>query len=97
MIEIFHFKVGATIIKLNATVTNLNVQGNLMCHCRRENNMGKIHICCCLHCGATPMSIPLEHTMHTLCVIHECHVLLRAEPSVISSVDAMSLLLFFCH
>jgi hypothetical protein len=44
MIEIFHFKVKARIIKLNAAVMNVNVQGNLMCHCRRENNMEKIHL-----------------------------------------------------
>jgi hypothetical protein len=41
MIEIFHFKKGAQIIKLNTTLTNLNVQGNLMCHCRRDKNRGK--------------------------------------------------------
>jgi hypothetical protein len=35
MIEILHFKKGAKTIKLNAAVTNVNVWGNLMCHCRR--------------------------------------------------------------
>jgi hypothetical protein len=35
MIEILHFKRGAKIIKLNATVTNLSVWRNLMCHCGR--------------------------------------------------------------
>jgi hypothetical protein len=44
MIEILHFKTGAKIIKLNATVTNLNVQGNLMCHCGRDKNMEKNHL-----------------------------------------------------
>jgi hypothetical protein len=37
MIEILHLKKVAKIIKLNAAVTNLNIQGNLMCHCGREN------------------------------------------------------------
>jgi hypothetical protein len=41
VIEILHFKKGAKIIKLNAAVTNLSVQGNLMCHCRRDKNIGK--------------------------------------------------------
>jgi hypothetical protein len=44
MIEALHFKNGAKIIKLNTTVTNLNVQGNLMCHCRRGKNMEKNHL-----------------------------------------------------
>jgi hypothetical protein len=39
MIEILHFKKGAKIIKVNAAVTNLNVLGNSMCHCRRDKNM----------------------------------------------------------
>jgi hypothetical protein len=30
MIEILHFKKGVKIMKLNAAVTNLNVQGNLL-------------------------------------------------------------------
>jgi hypothetical protein len=38
MIEVFHFKNGAKIIKLNSAVTNLNVWGNLMCHCGRDKN-----------------------------------------------------------
>jgi hypothetical protein len=37
MTEILHFKKGAKIIKLNASVTNLNVRGNLMCHYGGEN------------------------------------------------------------
>jgi hypothetical protein len=41
MIEILHFKEGAKFIKLNAAVTNLNVQRNLMCHCGRDKNMEK--------------------------------------------------------
>jgi hypothetical protein len=41
MIEILHFKKGAKIIKLNTTVTSLNVWGNLMCHCWRAKNMEK--------------------------------------------------------
>jgi hypothetical protein len=41
MIEILHFKKGAKIIKLNATVTNLNAHGNLMCHCGRDKNTEK--------------------------------------------------------
>jgi hypothetical protein len=38
MIEILNFKEGATIIKLNASVTNLNIQGILMSHCKRVKN-----------------------------------------------------------
>jgi hypothetical protein len=38
MIEILHFNSGAKIIKSNAAVTNLNVRGNLMCHCERDKN-----------------------------------------------------------
>jgi hypothetical protein len=41
MIEILHFKKGAKTIKLNAAVTNLNVWGNLMCHCGRDKNTEK--------------------------------------------------------
>jgi hypothetical protein len=37
MIEILHFKKGAKIMKLNATMANLNDWGNLMCHCGRDN------------------------------------------------------------
>jgi hypothetical protein len=33
MIEILHFKKGATIIKLNAAVPNLNAQGSLISYC----------------------------------------------------------------
>jgi hypothetical protein len=33
MVEILNFKKGATIIKLNAAVANLNVHGILMSHC----------------------------------------------------------------
>jgi hypothetical protein len=39
MTEILIFKNGATIIKLNATVTNLNVWGILMPHCGRDKNL----------------------------------------------------------
>jgi hypothetical protein len=38
MIEILHFIKEAKMIKSNAAVTNLNVQGNLMCHCGRDKN-----------------------------------------------------------
>jgi hypothetical protein len=44
MVEISNFKKGATIIKLNAIVINLNVQGILMSHCRRDKNMEYIHL-----------------------------------------------------
>jgi hypothetical protein len=44
MIEILHFEKGAKIIKLNAAVTNLNVQRNLMCHCGRDKNTEKNHL-----------------------------------------------------
>jgi hypothetical protein len=44
MIEILNFKKGAKIVQLNATVTNLNVQGNLICHCRRDKNMENNHL-----------------------------------------------------
>jgi hypothetical protein len=45
MTEILHFKNGAKIIKLNATVTNLNVGGgNLMCHHGREKDTEKNHL-----------------------------------------------------
>jgi hypothetical protein len=44
MTEILHFKKGAKIIKLNATMTNLNVWGNLMCHCGRDKNTEKNHL-----------------------------------------------------
>jgi hypothetical protein len=39
-----NFKNGATIIKLNAAVTNLNVQGILMSHCGRDKNAESIHL-----------------------------------------------------
>jgi hypothetical protein len=43
MVEILNYKKkGAAIIKLNATVTNLNAQGNLMSHCRRDKNVENI-------------------------------------------------------
>jgi hypothetical protein len=38
MIEILNFNEGATIIKLNAAVTNLNVRGILMSHCGSDKN-----------------------------------------------------------
>jgi hypothetical protein len=44
MIEILHFKKGAKIIKLNTAVKNLNVWGNIMCHCRRDKNTEKNHL-----------------------------------------------------
>jgi hypothetical protein len=44
MIEILHFNTVAKIIKLNAAVTNLNVWGNLMCHCKRDKNIEKNHL-----------------------------------------------------
>jgi hypothetical protein len=40
MALILNFKRGVTIIKLNTTVTNLNVWGILMSHCRRERKHG---------------------------------------------------------
>jgi hypothetical protein len=44
MIEILHFKVGAEIMKLNTAVTNLNVQGNLMCNSGRDKNTKENHL-----------------------------------------------------
>jgi hypothetical protein len=44
MIEILHFKMGAKIMKLNISVTNLNIRGNLMCHCGRDENTEKNHL-----------------------------------------------------
>jgi hypothetical protein len=38
MVEILNFKKGATIMKSNAAVTNLNVSGILMSHCWRDKN-----------------------------------------------------------
>jgi hypothetical protein len=42
MVEILNFKMGATIIKLNVAVTNLNVRGILMSHCGRDKSMENI-------------------------------------------------------
>jgi hypothetical protein len=42
MVEILNFKEEATIIKLNPTVTNLNVGGILMSHCRPDKNTENI-------------------------------------------------------
>jgi hypothetical protein len=42
MVEIFNFKRGGTIIKLNTAVTNLNVREILISHCRRDKNMKNI-------------------------------------------------------
>jgi hypothetical protein len=42
MVGISNFKMGATLIKLNATVTNLNDSGILMSHCWRDKNMENI-------------------------------------------------------
>jgi hypothetical protein len=44
MIKILNFKKGATIVKLNAKVTNLNVWGILMSHCGRDKNTEYIHL-----------------------------------------------------
>jgi hypothetical protein len=44
MVEIMNFTNGATIIKLNDAVTNLNVQGILMSHCGRDKNTISIHL-----------------------------------------------------
>jgi hypothetical protein len=44
MIEILNFKKIPTIIKLNATVTNLNVCRILMPHCRRDKNTEYTHL-----------------------------------------------------
>jgi hypothetical protein len=38
MVEILNFKMGATITKLNTKVTNLNVWGTIVSHCRRNEN-----------------------------------------------------------
>jgi hypothetical protein len=38
MVDILNFEKGAIIIKLNVSVTNLNVQGILMSHCWRDKN-----------------------------------------------------------
>jgi hypothetical protein len=42
MVEILNFKKEATIIKLYAAVTILNVWGILMSHCRRDKNTENI-------------------------------------------------------
>jgi hypothetical protein len=44
VIEILHSKKGAKIIKLNTAVKNLNAQGNLVCHCGKEENTEKNHL-----------------------------------------------------
>jgi hypothetical protein len=44
MVEILNLKKGATIIKLNAAVTNLNVQRTLMSHCERGKNTEHRHL-----------------------------------------------------
>jgi hypothetical protein len=44
MVETLNFKKGAIIIKLKTAVTNLNVWGILMSHCRRDRNMEYIHL-----------------------------------------------------
>jgi hypothetical protein len=41
MIEILLFKKGAKTVKLKATVTNLNIWWNLMCHSGRDKNTEK--------------------------------------------------------
>jgi hypothetical protein len=42
--EILNFKKGATVIKLNSAVTNLNVCGILMSHCGRDKNTKYIYL-----------------------------------------------------
>jgi hypothetical protein len=42
MVEILNFKKGATDIKSNTAVTNLNVQEIVMSHCGRGKNTGDI-------------------------------------------------------
>jgi hypothetical protein len=42
MAEISNLEKGATIIKLNSTVTNLNVSGILMSHCWRDKSTENI-------------------------------------------------------
>jgi hypothetical protein len=44
MVELLNFKNRGTIIKLNTAVTNLNVWGILMSHCRRGKNTEYIHL-----------------------------------------------------
>jgi hypothetical protein len=44
MVEILDFKKGATVIKLNDAVTNINVRGILMSQCGRDKNMKYVHI-----------------------------------------------------
>jgi hypothetical protein len=44
MTEISNFKKGATIIKLNAAATNLNVWGILTFHCGTDKNTEYIHL-----------------------------------------------------
>jgi hypothetical protein len=44
MVEISNFKKGATVIKLNTSVTNLNVLGILMPHCGRDKTTEYIHV-----------------------------------------------------
>jgi hypothetical protein len=43
MVAILNFKNGAMIIKLNAAVTNLHVQGILISHCWRDKNKENKH------------------------------------------------------
>jgi hypothetical protein len=44
MVEIFNFEKGATVIKLNAAVTEVIVRGILMSHCGRDKNTEHIHL-----------------------------------------------------
>jgi hypothetical protein len=44
MVEKLNSKKRATVIKSNATVTNLNVQGILVSHCRRDRNVEYTHL-----------------------------------------------------
>jgi hypothetical protein len=46
MVDILNFKKGATMIKLNVAVTDLNVRGILMFHCGRD----RIRECIPLNC-----------------------------------------------
>jgi hypothetical protein len=63
MVEILNFKKAATVIKLNTTVTNLNVQGILMSHCGRDKNMENNHL-------AGKCNLPNLCTYHVI----NCHI-----------------------
>jgi hypothetical protein len=66
MVEILHFKKGATIIKLNATITNLNVQGILMSNFWRDKNIAYIHLT--MPCRAQNTTLqPVSTFWYNLC------------------------------